>query len=392
MKRPWIVAAGLVWAVAGCQSSQQTSNFPPSHPAPTPPRVAEQPAQTPAVDPHVAEVMRQADEQAKAIDQVPVTRVTDPKKPATTADAAAEKPKIVDIPPKTPPEKSPGVGAVESAIAGMPAGKTAKPAADDGFRPVPAIVGPDGKPFQPTITPPGSSAAAPGTPTAEPVVANVPTPGETPSAVEPVPAVSPALPPSNANDPLGQQLAKKARDYPRDLAPQIDDQLYRMLNGEQVPTSDAMAGLSLEDRDILSSILDGMANFRGGVKKDANLLVTRKIKPILEMSDRLRSRADMSIVNANVCRKITAFGIYDPIIPANLRSGIVNKLWLYYEVENLNPRLDGNNNWVTPFQQDLVLYDEYGQPQWSLLGVKSKDECRARRRAFLRARWICPRR
>jgi hypothetical protein len=139
--------------------------------------------------------------------------------------------------------------------------------------------------------------------------------------------------------------------------------------------------LPTEDREVLTALLDGLTNFRAGVSADANMLMNRKIRPLIEMSDRLRTRADLSIPSATLCREVRGYGLYTPIEPLRFEAGVAHKVIVYAEVDNFSSQLNEKNLWQTRLQQELVLYTESGLPVWDTKEALS-DECRNRRRDF----------
>lgn len=178
-----------------------------------------------------------------------------------------------------------------------------------------------------------------------------------------------------------QQLARRAREYPRDLVSQFDYQLALFLKGETVPRVADIAQLPTEDRETLTALMDGLFNFRAGISADSNMLMNRKIRPLIEMSDRLRSRADLAIPTATLCREVKGYGLYTPIEPLRFEAGIAHKVIVYSEVENFSSQMNDKNMWQTKLQQSLVLYTETGLPVWETKESLT-DECRNRRRDF----------
>jgi hypothetical protein len=188
-------------------------------------------------------------------------------------------------------------------------------------------------------------------------------------------------------DAIEQQLARRAREYPRDLPSQLDYQLLLFTKDEQVPRNADLAGLASEDRELLTALVDGLTNFRNSIRADNNMLMNRKIRPIVEMSDRLRSRADLSIPNAMLCREVKGFGMYTPIESTRFEAGKAHKVIVYSEVENFASVLNDKSLWETRLEQELVLYTESGLPVWEEK-TPTTDFCRNRRRDFFVARIV----
>lgn len=205
---------------------------------------------------------------------------------------------------------------------------------------------------------------APSTPTPAPSSA---------TAVEPVRAVAPSL---------EQQLQQRLHDYPDDLSAHLDYQMLLFLRDEPVPNLSMMSSLPAEDRELITAFMDGMSNFRNAVRADANMLLSRKIRPLVEMADRLRSRADLGIPTLALCRKVEGFGRYDPIEPLRFVAGKTHPVIIYTEVENFSSQLNDGKMWETKLSQDAVLYTETGLPVWSVKTESFSDLARNRRRDF----------
>ena len=192
--------------------------------------------------------------------------------------------------------------------------------------------------------------------------------------------------PSNTES-LEQQLARRAREYPRDLPSQLDYQLVLFTRDEQVPRAADIANLPTEDREVLTALIDGLTNFRNGVRADTNMLMNRKIRPLIEMSDRLRSRSDLSIPNAVLCKEVRAWGNYTPIESQKFEAGMAHTVIVYAEVENFASTLNEKNLWETRLEGQLALYNESGWPVWEDK-FPAIDVCRNRRRDFFLPRKV----
>ena len=159
-------------------------------------------------------------------------------------------------------------------------------------------------------------------------------------------------------DPIGRKLAQHAKDFPQDLAGQLDYQLYLMAQGQPVPQLPVLSGLSGEDRELTSALMDGLSNLRDAVRADGNLLTSRKVRPMLDMADRLRNQAELLIPTLALCRKVDGFGVYEPIEPARFIAGREQPVIVYCEVENFSSNLNDQKRWETKLAEEVVLYDE----------------------------------
>ncbi|HWE04832.1 MAG TPA: hypothetical protein VG326_20670 [Tepidisphaeraceae bacterium] len=166
--------------------------------------------------------------------------------------------------------------------------------------------------------------------------------------------------PLPATDDMALKFAHQVHDYPQDVAAQLDWQLLQFLQGQSVPQVQSLAGLPSEDRELLSTLLDGLTNFRNGLRADNNQLLSRKIRPIIELSDRLRTQAELTIPTLSLCTDVKGFGVYEPIDPARFEAGQEHRVIVYCEVENFASVLDEQKRWQTKLTQEVVLYTDQG--------------------------------
>jgi hypothetical protein len=201
---------------------------------------------------------------------------------------------------------------------------------------------------------------------------------------------------SDANEPpsldlFTAKLEKRIHDDPQDVSAQLDWQLYQFVHDEPVPDLPGLAPLNAEDRELLSAVLDALSNFNNAVRADPNLLLSRKVRPFLELADRLRNQAELVIPTIELCTRVTGFGVYDPIKPARFTAGKTTKIILYCEVENFASELNADKQWETRLSQDVVLYTEQnGLEVWrdKTANKQVVDQSRNRRHDFFLAKVI----
>jgi len=90
-------------------------------------------------------------------------------------------------------------------------------------------------------------------------------------------------------------LARNLKDYPKDVWAHLDFQMLQFLRDKPTPQLDMLAPLAAEDRELIASVMDGLSNFRNAIRADNNMLMSRKVRPFLELADRLRAQADLII-------------------------------------------------------------------------------------------------
>jgi hypothetical protein len=185
-------------------------------------------------------------------------------------------------------------------------------------------------------------------------------------------------------------LQKLVNDYPRDLGNQLDYQLLRFVRDEPTPELSNVTQLSDEDRDILLAVMDGLNNFRAAARSDGNLMLNRKIQPLLEMADRLRSEAQLAIPTVAFCTKVSGYGVYQPMPSSRFPAGRNNQMIVYCETANFTSIQGSDRIWRTRLKQDMVLYTDTGLAVWPEKpdAATVVDESRNRRHDFFIPRLI----
>jgi hypothetical protein len=177
---------------------------------------------------------------------------------------------------------------------------------------------------------------------------------------------APAASAAAIKDDLLQKLAARVKDDPRDAVGHLNYQLLQFLLEEQVPELKSIAPLPAEDRELLTTLLDGLSNFRAGLRAEANSLQSKKVAPLLELADRLRSQGELTISTAALCSSVQRFGVYVPMEPPRfIAGGKNNAAILYCEVANFSSQLNDKKLWETKLKQEAVLYSESGLQVWS---------------------------
>lgn len=200
------------------------------------------------------------------------------------------------------------------------------------------------------------------------------------------PAAAPA--PAVNSDVLAAGFAQRIHDYPNDIAAHLDHQLLLFLNDRQVPDLASLASLPEEDRELVTTVLDGLSNFRNAIRADNNMLLSRKVQPMLQMADRLRSQADLYIPAIALCTKVDGFGIYKVIDPPRFVAGREHPAIVYCEIANFASQLNDQKLWETRLVQEAVLYTETGLPVWQDSSKTITDVCRNRRHDFFMVKMI----
>lgn len=177
-------------------------------------------------------------------------------------------------------------------------------------------------------------------------------------------------------------INKNLKDYPRDIWAHLDYQLLQFLKDKPTPQLDVLSRLPTEDRELVTAFMDAVTNLRNGLRADGNMLVSRKIRPLLDLADRLRAQADLLIPALSICTKVDGFGVYEPIEPASFTAMKEHPVIVYCEVQNFASQLNARKLWETKLSQEVVLYTESGLPVWQDKTENIPDLARNRRHDF----------
>jgi hypothetical protein len=203
-----------------------------------------------------------------------------------------------------------------------------------------------------------------------------------------VPAIAPETTdftnPSAARsaDPFEQRIAQRVHDNPADMSAQLDAQLLAVLEDNSAPAFPSTTALAKEDQEVLAALVDGLINLRTGIRQDSNMLLSKKIQPLLNMADRLRSEAELSVPTVALCTRVDGFGNYEMIDPPRFAAGAPIPMLVYCEIENFASTLNDQRQWETKLTQNVTIFTETGMLVWKEKSWDVLDTCRNRRHDF----------
>src|SRR5690606_8846124 len=122
--------------------------------------------------------------------------------------------------------------------------------------------------------------------------------------------------------------------------------LLRYIEGRQVPELGTLASLPDEDQEIITAVLDSLSNFRNNIRADSNLLLSRKIRPLMDLDERLRTQADLQLPTLQLCRRVEGFGVYEPMEHRYV-AGRARDVIVYCEVANFMSQYTEQSQWET---------------------------------------------
>jgi hypothetical protein len=327
---------------------------------------------------YVPSLGRPADAPASAVEVAPRSIAQHAEAYAQNLESLLAKRGAATLPPQTQPAAAHSTKALEATPDKL------KAAANASLK-----VEPEQPATAPAALPPVASTAPP-RPSTQPVAADVgrdakPQPAGD-AAAQPAASRSTATVTAPSTAPTADQLLQKfttrVKEYPRDPVNHLEYQLLQLLRDQPVPELSSIASLPTEDRQILTTLLDGLSNFRSALRAESNMLQSKKIAPLLEMGDRLRAQGELTIPNSVLCTNVDRFGVYEPMEPATFKAGQNNVAVLYVEVANFSSVLNGRQQWETRLKHEGVLYSETGLNVWQDQSDTVVDVSRNRRHDF----------
>lgn len=180
---------------------------------------------------------------------------------------------------------------------------------------------------------------------------------------------------------LQSRLGKRIRENPRDVASHLEYQLMLFLLDEQVPNLGSISSLPQEDRELVTAVLDGLSNLRSTLRRDVNLMIGEKIKPIVELSDRLKTRAELTVPTLALARRVDGFGRYEQV-DGKFIAGRKTQTIVYCEIENFSSQFNAEQLWETNLTMEVVLFSEMGQQVYNDPPATIADTSRSKRHDF----------
>ena len=193
-----------------------------------------------------------------------------------------------------------------------------------------------------------------------------------------------------SSDALARRLADRIKADPLDVAAHVDYQLLQMVNERSVPALDVISPLPQEDREIVSALLDGLSNFRNGIRNGGNALLPQKIGPLVDMADRIRTQTTLSIPSLVLCRDVKQYGVYQPFENNRFPFGEKHLVVVYCEVANFVSQLNSRSMWETKLKYEVLLYtdSDAALQVWQQKSTPVVDQSHSRRRDFFIAKLL----
>lgn len=179
---------------------------------------------------------------------------------------------------------------------------------------------------------------------------------------------------------LAEQEDKSAKD-PANLAEQYRLRLMYLIDGQDEKALAPADGLDAESQRILQAQLRALVSARTASRDPASW-ATDLLAPVEELRDQLRARADLQVPKVVLCTKIDAFGMYEPIEPAQFPAGQRNPVLVYIEVDNFRSEKTSSGLFRTLLSVRPSLLNKTGEELWSATYDNIEDLSRQQRHDF----------
>ncbi|MGB7157698.1 MAG: hypothetical protein WBD40_06505, partial [Tepidisphaeraceae bacterium] len=211
-----------------------------------------------------------------------------------------------------------------------------------------------------------------------------------PQAAQPKQAAPDITPGTTTSDALARKLSERIQADPLDVSAHLDYQLLKLINDQSVPELNAIAPLPQEDREIVSALLDGLSNFRSGIRTGGNALLAQKVGPIVQMGERVGNQSTLGIPTLALCREVTQYGVYEPFGSTRFPFGEKHLMVVYCEIANFASQANANNLWETKLKYEVMVYTDSDKSLqvWQQKPTPVVDHCHSRRRDFFIAKLL----
>jgi hypothetical protein len=102
---------------------------------------------------------------------------------------------------------------------------------------------------------------------------------------------------------------------------------------------------------------------------------------VVDMAERIRGLAEMSIPVVELCSKVGGFGVYEPL-NRRFTAGVDHPLIVYCEVQNFTSRPTMGRYWETKLSLEVTICTGDGTRVWNDKNDVPTDVSRNRRRDF----------
>lgn len=178
------------------------------------------------------------------------------------------------------------------------------------------------------------------------------------------------------------ELRRRVTDDPNNLEEQLRLRMLYLADGQDDKALASIPGGDAEIEEIIQAQVGAMIAARSSAGRDPATWANRQLDSIESLRKMLGAKADLSVPKVALCTKITGFGLYEPIEPAEFPARRKNLLLVYIEVENFASKVTPSGLYRTLLSVRQSLVSRDGQELWSKKDENIEDLARRQRRDF----------
>ncbi|MFH1419625.1 MAG: hypothetical protein ABII12_15220 [Planctomycetota bacterium] len=180
---------------------------------------------------------------------------------------------------------------------------------------------------------------------------------------------------------LKAQKALVAKD-PNNLAEQYRLRMWYLIDGQDDKALALSDDIDADKQEILQAQIRALMAARVVTGRDPAIGANQLLEPIENLHNIVRTRADLQVSRVALCRAVDAFGLYDPIEPAEFPAGRAIDVLLYIEVDNYRSDKMPSGFYRTLLTVRPSLLNKSGDELWNAKYENIEDLSRRQRRDF----------
>ncbi len=193
--------------------------------------------------------------------------------------------------------------------------------------------------------------------------------------------VAPPKPVDTFAQRLKRQEALVAQD-PNNLAEQYRLRMWYLIDGQDDKALALSDDVDADKQEILQAQIRALMAARVVTGRDPAIGANQLLEPIENLHNIIRARADLQVSRVALCRAVDAFGLYDPIDPAEFPAGRTVDVLLYIEVDNYRSDKMPSGFYRTLLTVRPSLLNKAGDELWNAKYENIEDLSRRQRRDF----------
>lgn len=220
------------------------------------------------------------------------------------------------------------------------------------------------------------------------------------SAIDPPPVVGDTVKTSTTNEPLDTAIDDSAMtpddiiDYLMEQAVAKGDfdsqwrlRLTLLAMARDSDAADISDELPFQTRRVMAALVDAVVAARRAAR-DPYMIEKDMIDRVNDLRLVLSELAAPMIPTVSLCRRVTTFGVYEPMKPDAFLAGHTTHTIVYCEIENFKSEATDDGSYRTVLASRLEVFSAAGQSMWVREEPEVEDVCRRRRADFFLAQRV----